>query len=84
MKTFVFRVVIEEDAFDDGRMAYAAYVPELKSVGAASWGYTREEAMKNLREATELVIESMIDRGEPLPEGVKISEEPLVAVSVEG
>jgi predicted RNase H-like HicB family nuclease len=82
VKTFVFRVVVEEDAFEDGRMAYAAYVPELKSLGAASWGYTREEALKNLQEATECVIGSMIARGEDLPEGVKPSEEPLVAVSI--
>ena len=36
MKTFVIHVVIDEDPFEDGRMAYAAYVPELKSLGAAS------------------------------------------------
>lgn len=30
VKTFVFHVVIEEDPFEDGRMAYAAYVPEWK------------------------------------------------------
>ena len=82
MKTFVFRVVVEEDPFEDGRMAYAAYVPELRSLGAASWGYTREEALKNLQEATELVIGSMIARGDDFPEGVKPSEEPLVAVSI--
>jgi predicted RNase H-like HicB family nuclease len=63
-------------------MAYAAYVPELKSLGAASWGYTREEALRNLQEATELVIGSMVARGEDLPPGVRPSEEPLVAVSI--
>lgn len=36
MKTFVIHVVIDEDPFEDGRMAYAAYVPEWKSLGAAS------------------------------------------------
>jgi len=45
VKTFVLRVVTEEDPFEDGRMAYAAHVRELKSFGAASWGYTREEAL---------------------------------------
>lgn len=82
MKTFLFRVVIEEDPFENGQMAYAAYVPELKSLGAASWGYSREEALKNLREATELVIESMLARGEPLPASVQASPEALLAVSV--
>jgi predicted RNase H-like HicB family nuclease len=63
-------------------MAYAAYVPELRSLGAATWGYTREEAMKNVQEAAELVIASMISRGEPLPQGIEPSKEPLVAVSI--
>jgi hypothetical protein len=36
LKTFVFHVVIEEDPLEDGRMAYAAYVPKWKSLGAAS------------------------------------------------
>jgi hypothetical protein len=35
VKTFVFHVVIEENPFEDGRRAYVAYVPELKSLSAA-------------------------------------------------
>ena len=82
MKTYLFRIVIEEDPFEDGRMAYHAYCPALK--GASTWGYTREEALKNIREVVELTIESMREHGEPIPEkpDVEISAEPRVAVTV--
>lgn len=46
MKTFVFKVVLEEDPFEDGRMAYHTYCPALEDYGAATWGFTREEALK--------------------------------------
>jgi predicted RNase H-like HicB family nuclease len=64
------------------KMRYLLFHRIRDTTGAASWGYTREEALKNLQEATECVIGSMIARGEDLPEGVKPSEEPLVAVSI--
>ena len=57
MKTYLFTVVVEEDHFEDGRKAYHAYCPALK--GASTWGYTREEALKNIREVVEMTIESM-------------------------
>ena len=46
VKTYLFTVVIEEDPFEDGKMAYHAYCPALK--GASTWGYTREEALRNI------------------------------------
>ncbi|MFQ6065754.1 MAG: hypothetical protein ACE5K3_00560 [bacterium] len=30
MKTYIFKVMIEEDPFEDGRMAYHAFCPALK------------------------------------------------------
>jgi|GEM_PF-801517 len=66
MKTYIFKVAIEEDPFDDGRMAYHAYCPSLK--GASTWGHTKEEAMKNIREVVEMTVESMIEHGESIPE----------------
>ncbi len=64
MKTYVFKVIIEEDRFDDGKMAYHAYCPGLK--GATTWGYTEGEALRNIREVVEMTIESMIEHGEPI------------------
>lgn len=37
--------------------------------GAATWGYTQEEALANIEEVVKMVLESMIEHDEPLPEG---------------
>ena len=58
MKSYTFRFVIERDRFPDGRRAYRAYIPELEAHGGATWGYTKEEAIKNLQEAARMVIGS--------------------------
>ncbi len=82
MKTYILKVVIEEDQFEDGRTAYHAYCPTLK--GTNTWGHTKEEALKNIREVVEMTIESMIEHGEPIPEEpeVQIFSEPRVAITV--
>jgi predicted RNase H-like HicB family nuclease len=61
----VFRVVIEEDEFEDGRKAFHAYCPVLK--GCHTWGYTYQEALANIREAVELYLEDVIEAGEEIP-----------------
>lgn len=65
-ETYTFEVVIEEDDFDDGRIAYHAYCPCLK--GASTWGYTEIEAFENIREVARMTVESMIEHMEPIPE----------------
>ena len=77
MKSYVFRVTIEPD--DD---KWHARVPELESRGAATWGSTRDEAFKNIQEATRMVIEDMLEDGEPIPDGLMVYDEPLVSVTV--
>lgn len=77
MKSYVFRVVLEPD--ED---AWRAYIPDLESRGAATWGKTREEALHNIHEVAQMVIESMLEDGEPLPPGVTEVNEPVVAVTV--
>ncbi len=65
MKSHIFRVVIEEDQFEDGRKAYHAWCPALG--GCHTWGHTEEEALANVREAIELYVEDLLDAGEPIP-----------------
>ncbi len=65
-KTYTFEVVIEEDNFDDGRIAYHAYCPSLK--GASTWSYTEVEAFENIREVAKMTVESMIEHMEAIPE----------------
>jgi predicted RNase H-like HicB family nuclease len=81
MKTYIFKAVVEPD--DD---RWSAYCPALLKQGAATWGHTREEALRNLHEVVQLVLESLTEHGEPVPEGpadeVRVSAEPQVAVTI--
>ena len=45
---------------------YAAYVPDLP--GCVATAGTRDEVLKEIREAMELHIEGMREDGEPIPE----------------
>ena len=54
MKSYIFKIVVEQDAFEDGRIAYHASCPALK--GCHTWGHTYQEALVNIREA-----------GDPIP-----------------
>jgi predicted RNase H-like HicB family nuclease len=65
VKSYIFRVVVAEDAMPDGTRAFHAYCPALK--GCHTWGHTEEEALANIREAIELYVEDLREAGEPIP-----------------
>ena len=77
MKSYLFKVVIEPD--DD---VWHARVLELESRGAATWGNTREEALRNIQEVARMIIEELLEDDEPIPAGVGVYDEPLVSVTV--
>jgi predicted RNase H-like HicB family nuclease len=77
MKTYVFRVVIEPD--ED---RWSAYCPALLTYSAVTWGNTQEEALKHIQEVVQMVVEELLEDGEPIPEDVQVSQEPLVAVTL--
>ena len=57
----VYTVIVEK-----GRESgYIAYAPALK--GCVSQGETREQAMKNIKEAIEAYIEALLEDGLPVP-----------------
>ena len=62
-KTFVFQVVMEPDG--DG---WHVFSPALLSQGASTWGETQEQAMAHIQEVTQMVVESLIELGDPLPD----------------
>lgn len=64
MKTYVFRVVVEPD--ED---RWHAYYPVLEKYGAATWGYTQEQALNNIREVVEMVVEELREEKQPIPDG---------------
>jgi predicted RNase H-like HicB family nuclease len=71
-------VVVEPD--ED---KWHARVPELESRGAATWSNSRDEAFRNIQEVTRMVVEDMLEDGEPIPEGVMVRDEALVSVTYE-
>ncbi len=77
MRSYVFKVTVEPD--ED---KWFARVPELESRGAATWGRTREEALKNIQEGAQMVIEDMVHDGEPIPQAVMVYDEAMVSVMV--
>ena len=81
MKTYIFRVVLEPD-----EEKWAVYCPALSKFAATSWGDTREEALKNIQEVVEMIVQELIEDSEPIPEEpaeeVVVSREPRVAVTI--
>jgi predicted RNase H-like HicB family nuclease len=81
MKTYIFKVAIEEDSFADGRKAYHAYCPALEEYSATTWGYTEKEAFDNIQEVIQMIIEELAEDGKSLPE---FSEEDVIILSEPG
>jgi predicted RNase H-like HicB family nuclease len=81
MKTYTFKVVVEPD--ED---RWHAYCPALVRQGAATWGSTQEEAVRHIEEVVKMVVESLIEHGEPVPQEpsdqVRVSATPEVAVTI--
>jgi predicted RNase H-like HicB family nuclease len=61
MKTYIFPVELEQE--EDGR--WSAVVQSLP--GCATWGYTKEEALKALQEATQAYIQTLLEQGRQVP-----------------
>jgi len=74
LKSYVFQVVVEEDQFEDGRQAFHACCPSLP--GARTWGHAKEEALKNIREVVQMVVDELVEEGKEIPrEGVILEVE---------
>jgi predicted RNase H-like HicB family nuclease len=54
MTTHTFKLVVEPD---DG--AYHAYCPALRRYGAVTQGATAEEALKNINEVVQLIMDEL-------------------------
>ena len=77
MTTYIFKVVVEPD--ED---KWSAYCPALLKQGASTWGDTKEEALKHIHEVVQMVVETLLEDGEPIPEDVLVSKEPLVSITI--
>lgn len=74
--TYTFTVVVEPD--ED---AWHAYCPALQGYGAATWGSSREEALRHIRQVVGMVVAELIEDGEELPADVDVREGVRVSVS---
>ncbi len=61
-KSYVFRVVVEPD--DD---RWHAYCPALEDQGAVTWGRSEREALDNIRQVVEMVVDDILEEGDALP-----------------
>jgi predicted RNase H-like HicB family nuclease len=81
MKTYTFKVVVEPD-----KDRWFAYCPALHEYGASTWGYTREEALKNINEVVQMVIGELREDGVAIPttpsDEVEVFSGDRVAVTV--
>jgi predicted RNase H-like HicB family nuclease len=77
MTTYIFKVVIEPD--ED---KWSAYCPALLKQGASTWGNTEEEALQHIHEVVQMVVQTLMEDGEPIPEDVLVSHEPLVSITI--
>ncbi len=89
MKTYAFKVVLEKDKWPDEpdeKAVWRAYIPALEHKGAASWGYTEKEALENLENAVDLLVEYLLEVGEAIPSEprsqIQVSDVPLITVTV--
>ena len=65
MKSYIFKVLVEEDTGEKGDHVFHASCPALK--GCHTWGHTYEEALTNIREAVELYLEDLQECGGTVP-----------------
>lgn len=78
LKTYIFPVELEQE--DDGR--WSAVVQSLP--GCATWGYSKQEALKALQEAAQAYIQTLLEQGKPVPSStdIEVIETPAVSVTV--
>jgi predicted RNase H-like HicB family nuclease len=78
VKSYVFLAELLQE--EDGR--WSAGVPSLP--GCATWGHTRVEALRNLRDAVEAYVRDVHEAGGEIPKDApaQVRDEPLVAVTV--
>jgi predicted RNase H-like HicB family nuclease len=67
LKNYAFKVVVEDDEYEDGRPAFQAYCPALEFVGASTSGDTREEAVKDIQGVLRLIVDELTEEGNEIP-----------------
>ncbi|MDP6052567.1 MAG: type II toxin-antitoxin system HicB family antitoxin [Candidatus Latescibacteria bacterium] len=88
MKSYVFKVVLEKDKWPDEPESSAHWGAHVPALPAAVHGYgeTEQETLENLPNVVDMVVEAIIEQGEPIPteseKEVHTTKEPVLAVTV--
>jgi predicted RNase H-like HicB family nuclease len=61
----MFKVVVEPDEDSQGNPAWFAHCPALESIGAATSGRTRGEALRCVNEVVRMIVQEFIEDGKP-------------------
>ena len=67
MRYFTFEIVIEKEPEDEGYLAFSPTLP-----GCFSNGQTIEQAKRNMREAIQQHLESLLEHGDPIPQNEQL------------
>ena len=67
MAYYTFEILIEKEAEDEGYLAYSPNLP-----GCFSNGKTIEEAKRNIREAIEQHVDSLLANGQAVPQNERL------------
>ncbi len=67
MKYYTFQIVVEKEPEDEGYLAYSPTLP-----GCFSNGKTIEEAKRNIRDAIQLHIASLLAHGQSIPQNERL------------
>jgi predicted RNase H-like HicB family nuclease len=62
MKTYTFKVVVEPDGG-----GYHACCPALRYLGAVTQGASAEEALANINEVVQIIVDELRKEDKPLP-----------------
>lgn len=79
MQFYTFEIVVEKEPEDEGYVAYSPTLP-----GCFSSGKTIEEARRNIREAVQQHIESLLAHGQPVPQNENLVHVEELTVGVPG
>ncbi len=63
MKTYRFKVVVGPDEDAAGNPAWHAWCPALESLGGATSGRTREEALSRINEVIHMIVQEFVSEG---------------------
>ena len=66
LKSLTFEVEVEPD--ED---RWHAYCPALEKYGAATWGNTKDEALKRIQEVVQMVVDELAEEGTAIPDVAK-------------